>query len=1069
MRSYFLMLAMAMPLLAVRLESTRLAPSVSVWFEPNAGQVKGRTEFVGRTRGAFLYMTGREVVYALAPAKIEPGAKMRQVRMEFAGAALASAGAGEGATGGYSNYFVGKAEKEWFTGVSHYGRLRYREVYPGIDVVYYGADGAIEFDFIAKPGADVSKIGMRFHGATSVDVDEDVFVKKDGAEMRVRRPRVFQGGIEIPSWYEREDDVVKVRMAEVDSTAALTIDPILDFSTYLGGPGEDSIQNLAMSADGNLVLAGSTQSPASPTLDPFQQPSVVSAAPIILKMSADGKRILFYTILGRNGWDWASALAIAKDGSIVLGGSTRSASFPLKNAFQTEFKAIWDNCWVARLTGDGRSLIYSSYMGGSNREAMYGVTLDDVGNAYFGGQTASNDYPIKGAIQSRFSGAIDGFLTSITPDGNIRFSTYLGGGAIDTFRDLKWRKDGVVVLVGMTTSDDFPLKNPIQMTGSPRGGMGSAYLVLITDDGSSLIYSSYIGGTSFGDVGAVALDQSGRIYVGASAGDRGFPVKNPLFSEAEGFHGALTIFDPSAKERIYSTLIPGLWIQAMELAEDGSIYLGGSATSSDIPLKDSLQSYIGGGIGRSDGFLMKLSPDGRVLLFSTVLGGGNIEFQGGIVLAPNKVIYAAGQTASLDFPVRSAYQTQSGGSTDGFLYRITDNSVLPPTSSLNVSPARMTFRYVKGDELPPASPITISGLTGQIFATLSVPWLKATPMGLGVSGTISVTVDPSALSPGVHQGALRLSPSTGEAVVIEVTVSILAAPPLLSAVEPATVPIGTDDTEITLRGTGFTNRTTVQLQTNLWQLTPLRFIDSTTLKLTIPKAYFSAEFNHSITVQNPDSAVSKPVSLAVGRPAPSIAAKGIVSAASYAGEVISPGEILTLFGENFEQGMRVNFDGLLATPLYITPGQLSVVAPTGLAGAREVNVIVEMNFDWRSIPVRMPVWPARPGLFTANSSGKGQAAALNQDGSVTSPANPAAKGSIAVLYGTGGGVENLTTKVFIDGIECEVLYAGQAPGLVAGAWQLNVRIPEFASKGEVVWRAGERESVEGVFVALKEN
>jgi uncharacterized protein (TIGR03437 family) len=252
-------------------------------------------------------------------------------------------------------------------------------------------------------------------------------------------------------------------------------------------------------------------------------------------------------------------------------------------------------------------------------------------------------------------------------------------------------------------------------------------------------------------------------------------------------------------------------------------------------------------------------------------------------------------------------------------------------------------------------------------------------------------------------------------------------------------------------------------------LSAIRLVNSSTLRLTLLKSFFEGEYNHVFTVKNPDSAVSKPVSLAVGRPAPNITNKGILSAASYAGDVISPGEILTLFGENFEQGMRVNFDGLLATPLYITPGQLSVVAPTGLAGTREVNVIVEMNFDWRSIPVRIPVWPARPGLFTANSSGKGQAAALNQDGSVNSPANPAVKGSIAVLYGTGGGVENLPTKVFVDGIECEVLYAGQAPGLIAGAWQLNVRIPEFASKGEVVWRAGERESVEGVFVALKEN
>ena len=159
--------------------------------------------------------------------------------------------------------------------------------------------------------------------------------------MSQRRPRVLQGGVEVPSWYEIEDGVVRVRMAGFDPEAGLTIDPILDFSTYLGGPGADSINKMEMAADGNLLLAGHTQSPASPVLDPFQQPSVVSLAPIILKMSADGRRILFYAILGRNGWDAASAIAIAKDGTIVAGGSTRSADFPTKNAFQTEFKAIW--------------------------------------------------------------------------------------------------------------------------------------------------------------------------------------------------------------------------------------------------------------------------------------------------------------------------------------------------------------------------------------------------------------------------------------------------------------------------------------------------------------------------------------------------------------------------------------------------------------------------------------------------------------------------------------------------------------------------------------------------------
>jgi uncharacterized protein (TIGR03437 family) len=1060
---YAISLFLFLPLFAARVETARLAPTASVWFEPNAGQVKGRTEFVGRTRGAFLYMTGREVVYAMAPARIEPAAKMRQVRMEFAGGALTPAGTGEEPAAGYSNYFVGKTEKEWFTGVPHYAKLRYRELYPGIDIVYYSANGAIEFDFIVHPGADISQIGMRFHGATSVAVGDDIIVKADGAEMRVRRPRVLQGGIEIPSWYEMENGVIKVRMARIDPSEALTIDPILDFSTYLGGPGTDSLDRMEMAADGNLILAGFTQSPASPALDPFQQPSIVSLAPILLKMSSDGRRILFYTILGRNGWDQAFALGIGKDGAITIGGRTRSPNFPLKNAFQSEFKAIWDNAFFTRLTGDGRALTYSSYLGGSNTDGIVDLALDDLGNAYFVGSTQSTDFPLVNALQSRTVDNTSCTLTRVSPDGKLFFSTIFGGAGLDRFQSVKWRSDGVLVIAGSTTSPDFPLKDPIQTTVSANIGYENVTLTMISDDGSQLLYSTYFGGPAWAYTTNLVLDKEGRIYILGYGAGRGFPVRNPLFADAEGYHGSLTIFDRTGKQRLYGTLLPGAWPWGLAVDEDGSVYISGSTVSSDFPLKDSLQPLRGGGVTNSDGFLMKISPDGGALLFSSLMGGASSELQIGLVLAPNKVLYASGRTSSTDFPVKNAYQGQSGGGGDAVLYRITDNSVFQ-SLPFTVAPGRLTFRYVQGEPLPPAAPVAIGGLTGQISATPSVPWLRVTPASLGVSGTLSVIADPAELAPGVYQGSVRLTPTSGPAASVDVTLTVLAPGPLLLSVDPAIVTIGTDDTEITLRGSGFTTRTTVQLQTVLWQLTPIRFIDSTALKFTLPKTYFSAEFNHSITVQNPDSAISKAVSLAVGRPAPTIAPKGIVSSASYAGDVLSPGEILTVFGENFEPGMKVDFDGLLATPLYITPTQMSVVAPAGLAGAREVNVTVQMNFEWRSVPVRMPVWPARPGLFTANGSGKGQAAALNENDSVNSTANPAAKGAIIVLWGTGGGVESLPQKVFMDGIDCEVLYAAGKDGL----WQLNVRIPEFASKGEVVWRAGERESVEGVSVALRE-
>lgn len=1060
-----------------RVTATRLAPDASVWFEPNHGQVGGRTEWTLRAAGAWLFLTSNEVVYVLPPEGAFDPKKTRgvpsllttNVHMRMVGGRRVR-GAGERALGGYSNYFLGKHEDEWFSGVPHFGQVRYPDVYPGIDVVYYATGRNVEYDFIVKPGAEPSAIELAFDGDLQLDGTGDLVVSMGGKSLRQHRPRVFQGTNEIEASYRlTERGTVKLDVGDFDPLVSLRVDPVLDFSTYLGGPGADSLGQMKLAADGNLVLAGSTQSPASPLLDPFQQPSVVSLAPIVLKMSADGRRILFYTILGRNGWDWANALSIAGDGTIVTAGSTRSGSFPTKNAFQTEFRAIWDNAWVARLSGDGRTLIYSSYMGGSNREQMNGMTLDGAGNAYFIGNTQSGDYPTLNPLQARRSGIMDAFLTRISPEGKILFSTYFGGEGAEGFWDVKWRKDGVLVLTGGTSSTDFPLKEPIQSTGTLRNGYNSVFLTILAEDGSAVRYSSFVGGSSSGDGNKLALDSVGRIYLVGGVNDRGYPTKNPLFAEAEGYHAFLTIFDRDGRDRQYSTLIPGLWAQSIELDAEGGIVIGGSASSSDFPVKDSFQPFRGGGVSNTDACLLKVSADGSTLLFSTILGGSNGEFQQGLVVAPNRVIYASGQAISTNFPVRNAYQSEAGGGSDAFIYRITDNSVMPAASApFTVTPSRLTFRFVQGEALPAALPVVIGGLVGQVFAAPSVAWLRVTPAGLGVSGTMTFTVDPSGLPSGVHQGEVKLTPTSGEATSVVVTLTILAPAPVLSAVDPPLVFIGADDTEITLHGSGFTNKTTVQLQTIPWQLTPVRFLDSTTLKLTLPKTYFSAEYNHSITVSNPDSAVSKPVSLAVGRPAPTIANRGIVSAASYAGDVISPGEILAIFGQNFEPGMRVSFDGLIATPLYITPTQLSVVAPPALAGAREVNVIVEMNLDWRSTPVKIPVWPARPGLFTANASGSGQAAALNQDGSVNTPGNPAVKGEIIVLYGTGGGVEDLPVKVFIDGIACEVLYAGQAPGLIAGAWQLNVRIPQFASKGEVVWRAGERESVEGVYVALRE-
>jgi len=431
MKTILLSLALAGLAIAARLEPTRLAPEASVWFEPNRGQVGGQTDWTARAAGAWLFLTSNEVVYALPPEthfdpKKTPGvptAKTTNVHMKIVGGRRAT-GVGEKPLSSYSNYFLGKHENEWFTGVPHFGQVRYPEVYPGIDVVFYTTGRNVEYDFIVKPGADPSVIELKFDGTVRVDDKGDLSISAEGKSFRQHRPRVFQGSSEIEAAYRiTEQGTVKVDVADFDPLVSLRVDPILDFATYLGGPGSDGFSNVAVAADGNLILFGSTQSPAAPVLDPFQQPSIVFLAPIVLKMSADGRRILFYTILGRNGWDVGRAMKLASDGSIVLGGTTRSSEFPMKNPFQGEFKSDIQMAYVARLTGDGRSLVYSSYLGGAHYEDLRDVAVDDKGNAYFVGATDGRGFPTVQPLQAKEANNQDSYIAKLSPEGKILFST----------------------------------------------------------------------------------------------------------------------------------------------------------------------------------------------------------------------------------------------------------------------------------------------------------------------------------------------------------------------------------------------------------------------------------------------------------------------------------------------------------------------------------------------------------------------------------------------------------------------------------------------------------------------
>jgi uncharacterized protein (TIGR03437 family) len=1016
-----------------------------VHFEPNGGQVAGRTEWVARASGITTYIASNEVV-------------LDRVHMRLVGAAGKARAEGLEPTGGYSNYFVGRTQKDWFTGIPHYARVRYQGIYPGIDVVYYASGRNVEYDFEVRPGADPNRIELAFDHNVCIDERGDLVITATGRELHQHRPRVLQDGREIASAYRLfPGNRVGLWLGNHDSHRALTVDPVLEFSTYLGGPGADSIAKIVFDSAGNLVLAGSTQTPASPALDPFQQSSIVSSAPFVMKLSSDGRRVIYFSVIGSGsgGNDSPSSMALDASGSPVVTGTTYNPNFPLKNAFQNAYTATFGEAFITKLSADGRSIVYSSYYGGSGFNTGGSLQLDGDGNAYLVGHTSSSDLPIKNALQSQFAGGYDCYIAKLAPAGSLIFSTYLGGSGIDNCGGLALGPDGSLIFTGTAGVADFPLKDAPQTTASP-GNFGAPVLVKMAPDGQSLILSTYLGGENFvGWGGGVTTDSAGNIYVTGRAFNPFLTVKNAYQTTwTDDLTGWIMELDPLGKNLVFATYFGGGLLDGAVVDKDLDIYVSGTAFSPDFPVKNSLQPFLGGGpLYDNDAFLAKFAPSGKSLIYSTLLGGTRRDEGGSFVVDAQGTVYLTGTTYSSDFPVKNAYQSKfGGGSTDGFLAKISDNSPII-YSPISATPSRLVFQYVQQGPTPVMQTVAVIGES--FFVTATALWLSALGTAAQPPENVQVTVNPGGLAPGSYSATVKLNPQSGKpAATIDVALTVLAPAPVITSVEPSVVPVGSDDTLITVHGSGFTSGTKVYVDEVAWTLSPVTIVDSGTLTLKLPKLYFTGVYNYSITVQNPQSAMSNAGALAVGKPGPQVT--GVQNAASYAGPPVAPGEMVVIYGSNFGtvDTMQVTFDNVSARLIYATPNQLAATVPYLIPHLMQTSLAVLVNGVY-SAPIALSVAPSAPALFTSDASGGGQAAALNQDNSINASANPAPGGSVVVLFGTGGGLLTkdtlpqlqLLVSATIGGIGAQVLYAGVAPGEPEGVLQFNLQLPSGVASG----------------------
>ncbi|MER3422425.1 MAG: hypothetical protein C4293_03540, partial [Nitrospiraceae bacterium] len=572
-------------------------------FEANLGQSDQRVKFLSRGRDHTLFLTSTEMVLVLknghprgqarkslkgfAAVKQTEYSRVAALRMRFIGANTTPRIVGLEKLPGVSRYFIGNDPKRWYTYIPTYAKIKYEELYPGVDLVYYGNRGRLEYDFIVAPRANPSVIRLAFKGAEQVRLDDDgnLILTTAGVEIRLEKPFAYQENhglrIEVPCRYLiTGEQQVTLRLAAYDPNLPLIIDPSLSYSTYLGGSGTDSGEAIAIDSGGNADVTGSTGSTNFPsTAGAFQIAKGGGTDAFVIKLNSAGTGIIYSTYLGGSGDDSGSDIAVDFAGNAYVTGTTLSDNFPTVNAIQGARGGLRD-AFVTKLNSNGTApLVYSTYLGGNGDDFGNGLVVDSSGNAYVTGSTTSINFPTRptvGPLQGSLRGPTDAFVSKLNASGaSLVYSTYLGGSSDDTGADIAIDSSGNAYITGNTTSLDFPTVSPLP---GPSGVLGDAFVTKLNGAGTALIYSTYLGGSQ-SDVGnALTVDSLGNAYVTGSTASTIFPVtpgvvQGTTMGSGDAF---VTKLNANGNGLVYSTYLGGSGGDvgtAIALDSSGSVHI----------------------------------------------------------------------------------------------------------------------------------------------------------------------------------------------------------------------------------------------------------------------------------------------------------------------------------------------------------------------------------------------------------------------------------------------------------------------------------------------------------------
>ena len=733
-------------------------------------------------------------------------------------------------------------------------------------------------------------------------------------------------------------------------------------------------------------------------------------------------------------------------------------------------------------------LRYGTYLGGHSRDLASAIAVDVAGSAYVAGYTVSADFPVTAnALQVKHGGTansgntgvggsdiFDAFVAKFSPDGSrLIYATFLGGSGNDEAHGIAVDASGNAVIAGRTSSHNFPLTTNALQTAFPSGLLSTAgFVTKLNPDGSNLVYSTYFSGASDNtEIRALALDASGSPYIGGVTNSASFPATAGAFqTKIAGFSdGFAAKLNPQGNAVVYATYLGGSkddQLSGLAVDTAGNAYLAGITFSTDFP------GTTAGTAG--SGFVSKLNASGTALVYSKLLAGANV---GAIALDRDNSLLVTGGTLSQDFAsTTGAFETSLVNGSDAFVVK------LDPTGAVNYS----TLLGGHGDESGTTIAVAadgsaiVGGSTTSADFPLTSDAYQRTLTGTNCSTVTSIIPPPPTMTP-CSDGFLTIVHVSGRRLVYSTLLG------------------GSDNDGVAALALGADGSVYLAGTTGSADFITSRGAFSESLAAATCTQTSSPTFSISFACE--DAFVLKIDTSVSGPPRPVAA---VANGANGVTGLLAPGEFVSLFGFGIGpqtpdsarlgpdgrlvstlSGTTVSFDGAPAPLLYVGGNQINAIVPFAVAGKSRTTIRIDTP-DYGANVASVGVGVTAPGLFSLSGTGQGQAAALNQDGTVNGPGNPAARGSVIVLYGTGAGQTsppgvdgrpavalskpNAAISVTIASQDAQVLYAGAAPGLVEGVIQVNAVIPATVAAGSQVpvsLRAGSIESQRNIYIAVR--